>query len=62
VQLSSHVERHARQTYRCAYNGAAVTAPAPAALIPGGRYAPAFAVSVAVAKYTDHLPLERQVP
>jgi transposase len=38
-----------------------VTAPAPPALIPGGRYAPAFAVGVAVAKYADHLPLERQV-
>ena len=38
-----------------------VTAPGPPALIPGGRYAPAFAVGVAVAKYADHLPLERQV-
>ena len=28
---------------------------------PGGRYAPEFAVGVAVAKYADHLPLERQV-
>jgi transposase len=61
VQLSFHVERHARQKYRCACNGAVVTAPAPPALIPGGRYSPAFAVGVAVAKYADHLPLERQV-
>jgi transposase len=61
VQLSYHVERHARQKYRCACNGAVVTAPGPVALIPGGRYAPAFAVGVAVAKYADHLPLERQV-
>ena len=61
VQVSYHVERHARQKYRCACNGAVVTAPAPVSLIPGGRYAPAFAVSVAVAKYADHLPLERQV-
>jgi transposase len=30
-------------------------------VIPGGRYAPEFGVGVAVAKYTDHLPLERQV-
>ena len=30
-------------------------------MIPGGRYAPEFAVGVAVAKYADHLPLERQV-
>lgn len=61
VQLSYRVERHARQKYRCVCNGAVVTAPAPPALIPGGRYAPAFAVGVAVAKYADHLPLERQV-
>jgi transposase len=61
VKLSYHVERYARQKYRCACNGAVVTAPGPAALIPGGRYAPAVAVGVAVAKYTDHLPLERQV-
>jgi transposase len=61
VQLSYRVERHARQKYRCACNGAVVTAPGPPALIAGGRYAPAFAVGVAVAKYADHLPLERQV-
>jgi transposase len=30
-------------------------------VITGGRYAPAFGVAVAVAKYADHLPLERQV-
>lgn len=61
VKATYHVEHHARQKYRCACNGAVVTAPAPPTLIPGGRYTPAFAVSVAVAKYTDHLPLERQV-
>jgi transposase len=60
VKLTYQIERHARQKYRCACNGAVVTAPGPAALIPGGRYAPAFAVGVAVAKYADHLPLERQ--
>ena len=61
VKATYHVEHHARQKYRCACNGAVVTAPAPPTLIPGGRYTPAFAVGVAVAKYTDHLPLERQV-
>jgi transposase len=61
VKATYHVQHHARQKYRCACNGAVVTAPAPPTLIPGGRYTPAFAVSVAVAKYTDHLPLERQV-
>jgi transposase len=45
VKLTYHVEQHLRQKYRCACNGAVVTAPGPAALIPGGRYAPAFAVA-----------------
>jgi transposase len=61
VKATYHVERHARQKYRCACNGAVVTAPAPHTVIPGGRYTPAFAVGVALAKYADHLPLERQV-
>lgn len=61
IKVTYQVERHVRQKYRCACNGAVVTAPGPAQLIPGGRYAPEFAVGVAVAKYADHLPLERQV-
>jgi transposase len=61
VKLTYHLEQHLRQKYRCACNGAVVTAPGPLQLTPGGRYAPAFAVGVAVAKYADHLPLERQV-
>lgn len=61
VKATYHVEHHARQKYPCACNGAVVTAPAPPALIPGGRYTSAFAAGVAVAKYTVHLPLERQV-
>jgi transposase len=54
------VARHLRQKYRCRCNGAVVTAPGPRKLIPGGRYSPVFAVEVAVSKYLDHLPLERQ--
>jgi transposase len=61
VKLTYQVEHHVRQKYRCACNGAVVTAPGPAQVIAGGRYAPAFGVAVAVAKYADHLPLERQV-
>lgn len=61
VKVTYQVEHHHRQKYRCACNGAVVTAPGPAQLLPGGRYAPEFAVGVAVAKYADHLPLERQV-
>ena len=45
VKLTYQVEHHVRQKYRCACNGAVVTAPGPAQVIPGGRYAPAFGVA-----------------
>ena len=61
VKLPYQVEHHVRQKYRCRCNGAVVTAPGPAQVMPGSRYAPEFGVSVAIAKYADHLPLERQV-
>lgn len=61
VKLTYQVEHHVRQKYRCRCNGAVVTAPGPVQVLPGGRYAPEFGVGVAVAKYGDHLPLERQV-
>jgi transposase len=53
--------RHKRQKYRCGCGGCVETAPGPEKLIPGGRYSIDFASSVAIAKYSDHLPLERQV-
>ena len=57
--------QHRRQKYRCACNGCVDTAPGPLRLAArpdarGHRYAPAFAVEVALDKYLDHLPLERQ--
>ncbi len=52
---------HRRQKYRCRCNGCVATAPGPLKLIPGGRYSRDFAAHVAVSKYADHLPLERQV-
>jgi transposase len=61
VKLTYQVEQHVRQKYRCRCNGAVVTAPGPAQVLGGSRYAPEFGVGVAVAKYADHLPLERQV-
>ncbi len=56
---------HRRKKYRCACNGCIDTAPGPLRLATrpdtrGRRYSPAFAVEVAVNKYVDHLPLERQ--
>lgn len=61
VERSFQLVRHRRQKYRCRCNGNVVTAPGPARLIPGGRYSPEFAVEVAISKYLDHAPLERQV-
>jgi transposase len=60
------VVRHRRQKYRCRCNGHVETAAAPPRLATredarGHRYAPEFAVEVAIQKYLDHMPLERQV-
>lgn len=57
--------KHQRKKYRCACNGCVDTALGPPRLaarpdVRGHRYAPAFAVEVAIDKYLDHLPLERQ--
>jgi transposase len=59
------IVKHQRKKYRCACNGCVETAPGPVRLAGrpdsrGHRYAPAFAVEVAIDKYLDHLPLERQ--
>lgn len=40
VKLTYHVEQHLRQKYRCACNGAVVTAPGPVQLIPGAATRP----------------------
>ena len=55
------VVRHRRRKYRCRCNGTIKTASGPPKLIPGGRYSTEFAVEVAIGKYLDHMPLERQV-
>lgn len=60
VERSFKLVRHQRQKYRCACNGAVVTAPGPAKLIPGGRYSVEFAADVTIAKHLDHMPYERQ--
>jgi transposase len=59
------VVTHRGIKYRCRCNGCVKTAPGPLRLtarpdVRGRRYAPAFAVEVAVGKYLDHAPLERQ--
>jgi transposase len=60
------VTKHRRRKYRCACNGHVATAPGPVKLAlredaRGRRYSLDFAVEVALDKYLDHLPLERQV-
>lgn len=55
------IKKHRRKKYRCRCGECIETAPVPPRLVPGGRYSLAFAVAVAVSKYADHLPLERQV-
>ncbi|HSF17609.1 MAG TPA: IS66 family transposase [Vicinamibacteria bacterium] len=61
VKRSFVIERQLRKKYRCRCNANVVTAPAAPKLQPGGRYSVEFGVEVAVSKYLDHLPLERQV-
>src|SRR3989475_3992559 len=60
VERRFAILKHQRKKYRCACNGCIDTAPGPVKLQPGSRYSTAFAVEVAVNKYLDHLPLERQ--
>lgn len=56
---------HRRKKYRCRCNGCVEMVPGPRRLtvrpdVRGRRYAPEFAVEVAISKYLDHAPLERQ--
>lgn len=61
VQVRYVVKLHKQQKYRCKACDHIDTALGPFKLIPGGRYDLAFAVQVALDKYLDALPLERQV-
>jgi transposase len=66
VERRFHVVKHRRLKYRCACNGHVATAPAPERVSlfddgRAGRYSLEFAIEVAIDKYLDHLPLERQV-
>jgi len=54
-------KHHKRQKYACGCGGCIETALGPDKLCPGGRYSVDFAIYVAISKYCDHLPLERQV-
>jgi transposase len=60
LQREFVVRRHKKQKYRCAKGCHVTTANAPKRWFEGGRYGLGFAIGVAIAKYVDHLPLERQ--
>lgn len=61
VERQFIIRKHKRTKYRCGCGACIDTALPPAKLTPGGRYSINFAIDVAIAKYLDHLPLERQV-
>lgn len=61
VERSFMLVKNKRKKYRCSCNANVTTAPGPLKLKAGSRYSVQFAVEVAVAKYQDHLPLNRQV-
>ena len=54
-------KNHRRQKYACSCGSCIDTALGPDKLVPGGRYSVDFSIYVAMSKYCDHLPLERQV-
>jgi len=55
------LRKHRCKKYVCNCSGCVETAPGPVKLTTGGRYSIDFAIEVAIGKYLDHLPLERQV-
>ncbi|MHC5035027.1 MAG: IS66 family transposase [Planctomycetota bacterium] len=61
IERTFVIRVHRKKKYRCcSCRNHVETAPGPPKLIPGGRYSTDFAIEVAIAKYCDHLPLERQ--
>lgn len=61
VRRSFVLKEVKRQKYACSGCGTLCAAPGPMRLVPGGRYDIAFGVQVALDKYLDAMPLERQV-
>ncbi len=64
-QITSRIREYIVQElvapkYRCKCGGQIKTAPRPPTHIKGGRYSLDFAIDVAIDKYVNHLPLDRQ--
>ena len=62
TQKIYYVKRSMRQKYRCAKcHGDVQTAPQIPRIKPGSGYSDEISIDVAIAKYADHLPVERYV-
>lgn len=61
VEVSYRVVAVKQQKYVCRCGGCVETALGPQRALPGSRYSLAFAIKVALDKWLDHIPLERQV-
>jgi transposase len=55
------LRKHKQKKYRCECGGCVETAPGPDKLFAGARYSTEVAIEIAILKYVDHIPLERQV-
>jgi len=53
--------RQRRAKYRCACQGAIVTAPSPARIVPGSTYSDEMIADVALSKFCDLIPIQRYV-
>jgi len=60
VQRKFFIKKNKQKKYRCKCGGCVKTAKKPPRLVKGGRYSVEFAIEVAVEKYLDHMPLDRQ--
>jgi len=61
IDVSYHLVKVKQQKYVCRCGGCVETALGPKRALPGSRYSLAFAIKVAIDKWLDHVPLERQV-
>jgi transposase len=61
IERRFFIKKHKRQKYRCRCNACIETAPGPLKLFEGARYSIDVAIEIAIDKYCDHAPLERQV-
>jgi transposase len=60
VEVSYRVIQVKQQKYACKCGGCIETALGPERATPGGRYSLDLAIKIAIDKYLDHIPLERQ--